>query len=932
MAVGGVLALVAAGIAAVAQASQSDGSHPTAVAPTALQDEFASAAREFRVPQSVLMAVAYQESRWDTHAGRPSMTGNYNVMGLTQVTSTEVHKPSVSERTRELNLRGEGRPGSFHPSKHVLADVGAVRTGVLALHTLDQAAKLIGAPATSLRSDMSQSVRGGAALLAEYERAATGGLPADPARWYAAVERYSQSPDSRGAAQLAQRVYTHIRSGISRVTADGQQVTLNPRAGLKPQTSTAAYSTTGSTHTGYATATDANYTNATTATATSTPAPECPSGLACNFVPAAYQQTSSTDTTQYGNYDVADRPSDGDAIKYIVIHDTESDYASGVGQFQDPTAGASAHYVIRSSDGLVTQMVPNADVAWYAGNWYMNQHAVGIEHEGYALQGASWYTESEYESSAALVKYLAGKYGIPLDREHIIGHDDVTGPLDAYVSGMHWDPGTYWDWNHYMSLLGAPANSNPAGSPLVTGEIVRIAPPFTTSYEPPVNGQSAQPANFAYLRTSPSSSASLITNPYFSSGSTDASDWSDKAIAGEDFVVAAQQDDWTAIWYDGMEAWFDNPHGSYTVPVSDASAFTVVTARDGVDSIPVYGRAYPEASAYPSDLTPQPVTPLTKYSIPSGQSYVAIAKETSDYYRSTTYDGSAPHDRTVITGTTTYYPIRYNHRLAYLSSADVKVVSAVPGPAASTRQDLIARDTSGNLWQYQGTGVASSPFLSRYEIGYGWGGYNAMTPMSVFHADGTGDMVTRDGSGNLWYYQGSANPSAPFKARVKAGYGWGGYTMLGMGDLTGDGKPDLLARDSSGNLYVYPGTGSTTSPFGPRIKAGYGWGAYTMVNCGDLTADGKPDLLARDSSGNLYVYPGTGSTTSPFGPRTKVGSGWGGYTLVGPGDVNGDGKPDLVARDSSGNVYLYPGTGSTTSPYGSRSSIGTGWDIYNTIV
>ncbi|MGW5608990.1 N-acetylmuramoyl-L-alanine amidase [Streptomyces sp. NPDC003753] len=931
MAAGGVLALVAAGIAAVAQASQPGGPPSTALAPTALQDEFASAAREFHVPQSVLMAVAYQQSRWDTHAGRPSMTGNYNVMGLTQVASTDVPKPSVSDRMRELNLRGEDGRRPFHPSKQVLADVGTVQTDAPALHTLDRAAKLIGTSTTSLRTDMRQSVRGGAALLAEYERAATGGLPADPEQWYAAVERYSQSPDSRGAAQFAQRVYAHMRSGISRVTADGQRVTLEAQPGLKPRASTAAYSTTGSTHTGYATATNASYTTTTAATATTTPAPECPTGLTCNYAPAAYQQTSSTDKTQYGNYDIANRPADGDAINYIVIHDTEGQYSSALSQFQDPTAGASAHYLIRSSDGLVTQMVANKDVAWHAGNWYMNQHAIGIEHEGFALQGGSWYTESEYESSAALVKYLAGHYNIPLDREHIIGHDDITGPLDAYVSGMHWDPGTYWDWNHYMSLLGVP-NSNPAGSPLVAGEVVRIAPPFDSSYEPPVSGQSAQPADFVYLRTSPSNSASLITNPYFSSGTTAASDWSDKAVAGQDFVVADQQDDWTAIWYGGAKAWFYNPHGAYTVPVSDTSAVTLVTARDGVGSIPVYGRAYPEASAYPSGLTPQPVTPLTKYSIPSGQSYVANAKETSGYYRSTTFDGSAQYDRTVISGTTTYYPIRYNHRLAYVSSADVKVVSAVPGPAASTRQNLIARDSSGNLWQYQGTGVASSPFLSRYKIGYGWGGYNAMTPMSVFHADGTGDLVARDGSGNLWYYQASGNPSAPFKARVKAGFGWGGYTMLGMGDLTGDGKADLLARDSSGNLFVYPGTGSTTSPFGPRIKAGWGWGGYTMVNGGDLTGDGKADLLARDSSGNLFVYPGTGSTTSPFGPRIKAGWGWGGYTMVGPGDVSGDGKPDLVARDSSGNVYLYPGTGSPTSPYGSRSSIATGWDIYDTII
>jgi hypothetical protein len=925
-----VLALVASAVAAVAQASQPDGSRPAATAPNALQQEFASAAREFHVPQSVLMAVAYQQSRWDTHAGRPSMTGNYNVMGLTQVTSDQVREPSAPESMPELNLKGDGSQRSAHPSKRLLAESGAVPTDSPALHTLDEAAKLVDASPQSLRGDMRQSVRGGAALLAKYERAATGGLPADPAQWFTAVARYSQSPDSQGAAQFARRVYAHIRTGISRVTSDGQRVSLPAQPGLKPRASNAAYSTPGDTRSGHATATYASYTAAPDAP--TTPAPDCPSGLVCDFVPAAYQQTSATDPTKYGNYDIANRPDDGDAIKYIEIHDTEGTYSSAVNKFQDPNAGASAHYVVRSSDGLVTQMVPNTDVAWHAGNWYTNQHSIGIEHEGYAIQGGSWYTESEYESSAALVKHLADEYKIPLDREHIIGHDDVPGPLDQYVAGMHWDPGTYWDWNHYMALLGAPENANPAGSPLVPGEVVRIAPPFSTSYEPDVNGQPAQPANFLYLRTSPSSSASLITDPYWNSGTTTASDWSDKAIAGQDFVVAAQQGDWTAIWYGGKKAWFLNPHGSYTVPVEHPSDVKVVTARDGAGSVPVYGRAYPEASAYPGTVTPQPVTPFTKYSIPAGQRYVAIAQETADYYRSTTYDGSAPGDRTVISGTTTYYPIRYNHRLAYLSSADVQVVSAVPGPAASARQNLIARDASGNLWQYQGTGDASAPFLSRYKVGYGWGGYDAMTPMSVFHADGTGDMVARDGSGNLWYYLGSGNPSAPYKPRVKAGYGWGGYTMLGLGDVTGDGKPDLLARDSSGGLYVYPGTGSTTSPFGPRVKAGYGWGGYTMANSGDTTGDGKPDLLARDSSGNLYVYPGSGDPTAPFGPRVKAGYGWGGYTMVGPGDVNGDTKPDLVARDSSGNLYLYPGTGVPTAPYGARTAIGTGWDIYDPII
>jgi hypothetical protein len=125
---------------------------------------------------------------------------------------------------------------------------------------------------------------------------------------------------------------------------------------------------------------------------------ECPPGLGCQFLPAAYAQNSS-DPGDYGNYDLADRPADGLAIRYVVVHDTEEDYNPTLAEFQDSHAYVSAHYVIRSSDGLVTQMVPTKDVAWQAGNWYVNTHSVGIENEGFALDGAQWFTPKLYHSS-----------------------------------------------------------------------------------------------------------------------------------------------------------------------------------------------------------------------------------------------------------------------------------------------------------------------------------------------------------------------------------------------------------------------------------------------------------------------------------------------------------------------------------------------------
>ena len=113
------------------------------------------------------------------------------------------------------------------------------------------------------------------------------------------------------------------------------------------------------------------------------------------------------------------------------------------------------------------------DVAWHAGNWYVNMHSIGLEHEGIAEDGGLWYTEAMYRTSARLVRYLANRYDIPLDRGHIIGHDQVPGPTPAYVPGMHWDPGPYWDWEHYFELLGAPIDA-PVADP---GNRVRTIAP-----------------------------------------------------------------------------------------------------------------------------------------------------------------------------------------------------------------------------------------------------------------------------------------------------------------------------------------------------------------------------------------------------------------------------------------------------------------------
>jgi N-acetyl-anhydromuramyl-L-alanine amidase AmpD len=593
----------------------------------ALQQAFARAAREFGVPESVLLAVSYNVSRWEQHNGRPSTTGAYGVMGLVDLGSAVP----------------DGGKGDSTPR------LPAIPAQDPSFHTLQTAAGLLGAGPDTLKADAAQNIRGGAALLAQYARDTVGTAPKNLADWYGAVAKYSGSPDKAAALGFADDVYATITQGAARTTTDGQQVAL-PAQPVRPNAHTADALRLR----------DPPRTDA-----------ECPPDLSCEFIPAAYQQNNPNDPTDYGNYDLAVRPTDGLRIQYIVIHDTESSYNSTINEFQNSLSYVSAHYVIRSSDGHIAQMVPNTDVAWHAGNWYVNAHAIGIEHEGYAVEGATWYTEQLYHASARLVRFLANRYHVPVDREHIVGHDNVPGPLPANQTSMHWDPGPFWDWTHYMSLMGpviSPAHGT-ANVVMITPDWATNQPPLTYC-DPTCHALPTQSANFVYLRTGPSDTAPLLDDPALpGAGTTNADDWGDKAVSGQLFYQFATQGDWHGIYYGGQQARFNSPPAH---PATTASWGTLVTPLAGRTAIPVYGRAYPEAAAYPPGVPVQSITPL-QYTIPAGQVYVARDRVLSDYYYAPTYTQN-PADHVHVVGQTQYYVISFNHRLAYLQASDVDVL------------------------------------------------------------------------------------------------------------------------------------------------------------------------------------------------------------------------------------------------------------------
>ncbi|MGW0468806.1 N-acetylmuramoyl-L-alanine amidase [Streptomyces sp. NPDC003027] len=614
--------------------------------PASLQRQFAAAAARQGVPESLLLAVSYLQSRWDGHGGAPSVTGGYGPMHLTDAVTALAQAPHHSHG--EEDARGDDSRTPRHGAEArtplpTAADLPA------RLKTLDRAAALSGIPAEELRTSTAANIEGGAALLAAAQRESGRPLSADPADWFGAVARYSGADDRATATTYANDVYDIIRGGETRTTDSGQVVTLAADADIAPATG------------------QVESLGLRTAEAGGT---ECPRTVACEWIPAPYKEFGDGD---YGNHDKANRPA-SQSIDYIIVHDTEAAWDVTLKLVQDPTY-VSWQYSLRSSDGHIAQHLPLKDVGWHAGNWYVNAKSVGLEHEGFLTSPDSWYTEAMYRTSARLVRHLAKLHDIPLDRQHILGHDNVPGTVASTIRGMHTDPGPYWDWAHYFHLLGRPftPSAGPdAGVVTIRPEYAEHQPVYTGCVKA---GQACAPhgSGAVRLHTAPGADAPLVNDvglrPGGQDSTTGVNDTGARASTGQQYAVAERRGDWTAIWYLGQKAWFHNPKAE---PTAVGARGWVLTPKDGAAEIPVYGRAYPEASAYPAGVPVQSVSPLP-YKLLAGQRYVVGGRTPGEYYFAPVFD---PTGHKVVRGQEEYHEIQFGHRVAFVKAADVRVSRA----------------------------------------------------------------------------------------------------------------------------------------------------------------------------------------------------------------------------------------------------------------
>jgi len=190
--------------------------------------------------------------------------------------------------------------------------------------------------------------------------------------------------------------------------------------------------------------------------------------------------------------------------------------------------------------------------------------------------------------------------------------------------------------------------------------------------------------------------------------------------------------------------------------------------------------------------------------------------------------------------------------------------------------DLLIRDAGGIL-----SSVEFAADQPQANLATGWLSMTATLASGDLDASGTQDLLARDTAGKLWFYEGTIIPGGEFliyPTRRQIGSGWQGYArLIAPGDWDGDHWADLMAVDSAGALWLYRGNGTGT--FLARQKIGSGWHGFTAVIApGDFDGDGHPDLMARDSAGGLWLYTGNG--TGGFLTKRQIGSGWAGFTQI----------------------------------------------------
>jgi hypothetical protein len=242
------------------------------------------------------------------------------------------------------------------------------------------------------------------------------------------------------------------------------------------------------------------------------------------------------------------------------------------------------------------------------------------------------------------------------------------------------------------------------------------------------------------------------------------------------------------------------------------------------------------------------------------------------------------------------------------------------------RSDIVWRHAASGenyLYTMNGTAIGADEGYLRTVADQNW----AMAAVGDFDGDGRADILWRHAASgeNYVYLMNGALIAGEGYIRQVADPNW---VVAGVGDFDGDGRDDILWRNlASGENYLYPMNGAA-------IGAGEGYvrtvadHRWQVAGVGDFNGDGKSDIVWRNTAtGENYVYLMDGIAIAAEGYlRSVLDQNW---QVAGTGDFDGDGRHDLLWRNrASGENYLYRMQGAEIVGEGYlRTVADLGWQV-----
>ena len=224
------------------------------------------------------------------------------------------------------------------------------------------------------------------------------------------------------------------------------------------------------------------------------------------------------------------------------------------------------------------------------------------------------------------------------------------------------------------------------------------------------------------------------------------------------------------------------------------------------------------------------------------------------------------------------------------------------------RDDVLLRHSDGRWFYYPMNGrrvITSQRGPANLTSNTAW----RFAGIGDMNGDGRDDVLMRHTNGRWYYYAMNGRRVIPGRsgtAHLTSNTAW---RFAGIGDLNGDGREDVLLRHSDGRWFYYPMNGRRViaSQRGPaNLTSNTAW---RSAGIGDMNGDGRDDVLMRHTNGRWYYYAMNGRRVIPGRSGTAHLTSNTAWRFAGIGDLNGDGREDVLLRHSDGRWFYYPMNG-----------------------